>query len=129
MIHFEIPGQPVPFARAGAQGKRRFTPKKQGDFMRAVRAIAAVAMRGAPPLGAPVSMTVEAAYLIPASWSKAKRRAALWKSSKPDASNVLKLLEDAMSGIVFVDDAQIAHLVVSKQYGPISYVRVWVEAL
>lgn len=129
MIFFTIPGEPVPFARAGALGKRRFTPKKQGDFMGAVRTIAARAMEGAAPIDGPVSMTVRAVYLVPASWSKRKRAAAYWKASKPDADNVAKIIKDAISTIVFCDDAQVASLTVTKTYGPTAFVDVRVERL
>src|SRR5258708_2506226 len=113
-ISFTIPGEAVPFARAGALGKRRFTPKKQGDFMGAVRTIAANAMQGAAPFDGPVSMTVEATYLVPASWSKKRRAAAHWKASKPDADNLAKILKDSLNAIVFADDAQVAMLHVRK---------------
>lgn len=129
MIIFTIPGEPVPFARAGALGKRRFTPKKQGDFMGAVKTIAAAAMQGARPLDGPVGMTVRAVYLVPGSWSARKRACAYWKASKPDADNVAKIIKDAISTIVFVDDAQVASLTVTKTYGPVAHVEVRIEAL
>jgi Holliday junction resolvase RusA-like endonuclease len=129
MVQFVIPGESVPWARAGAQGKRHFTPKRQSDFMGAVKTIAAAAMRGAPPLAGPVSMDVRAVYLIPESWSKKRKAAAYWKASKPDCSNITKILEDAINSIVYVDDAQVAHLNVVKIYGPVAFVRVVVESL
>ena len=46
MVQFVIPGAPVPFARAGSFGTRRFTPTKQRDYMLQVRAMAFEAMRG-----------------------------------------------------------------------------------
>jgi len=129
MVQFTIPGEVVPWARAGAMGKRHFTPKRQADFMSVVRTIAAVAMRGKSPLSGPVSMDVRATYLVPESWSKKRKDAAYWKSTKPDSSNIVKLLEDSISKIVFADDAQVAHLNVVKIYGPVASVRVSVEAL
>ena len=129
MVQFTIPGEPVPFARAGSLGRRRFTPKRQSDFMGAVKTIAAAAMQGQPPLAGPVSMDVRAVYLIPESWSRKRKAAAYWKASKPDADNVAKILKDSMSTIVFGDDAQVAHLNVVKIYGPVAFVRVSVEAL
>ncbi len=129
MVQFTIPGEPVPFARAGSLGRRRFTPKSQSDFMGAVKTIAAAAMQGQPPLAGPVSMDVRAVYLIPESWSRKRKAAAYWKASKPDADNVAKILKDSMSAIVFGDDAQVAHLNVVKIYGPVAFVRVAVEAL
>jgi hypothetical protein len=112
MIAFTVPGEPVPFARAGAHGKRRFTPRKQSDAMGAVRMFAE-----------------RAVYLVPESWSKKRRATALWKSSKPDADNIAKLIKDALSTVVYVDDAQIAELTVQKVYGPIAGVTVTIEKM
>lgn len=129
MIAFHIPGEPVAFARAGAKGKRRFTPKKQSDFMGMVRLFASRAMKGGRPIAGPVEMQVRAVYLVPESWSQKKKSAAHWKASKPDADNIAKILKDAMNTIVFEDDAQVASLTVQKVYGPISGLTVSVQSL
>lgn len=116
-VVFSVPGEPVPFARAGANGKRRFTPKKQSDFMGTVQMYASQAMRGLALLDGPLSLTIEASYVVPASWSKKKRAAAVWKASKPDADNISKLVKDALNNVVWIDDAQVACLHVEKRYG------------
>lgn len=38
-------------------------------------------------------------------------------TSKPDVDKLLRALLDSMSGVVFVDDGQVASLAVSKRYG------------
>lgn len=129
MITFTVPGDPVPFARAGAHGKRRFTPKKQSDFMGAVRMYAAQAMQGRAPLSGPICLEVRASYLIPASWSKKQRAAAVWKSSKPDADNIVKIVKDALNTVAFVDDAQVAVLRVEKVYGDVAGLNVTIREL
>lgn len=128
-IQFEIPGDAVPFARAGAHGKRRFTPKKQGDYMAVVKLFASQAMAGRKPLEGPVRVIVEAEYLPPASWSQKKQAAAAWKTSKPDADNLYKLVADAINGVVFVDDAQVADVRITKTYAGVSRLVVIVEPL
>jgi len=54
------------------------------------------------------------------SWSKTKTAAALrgevCPTTKPDNDNVSKSVCDAMTGIVYVDDAQICRLLVVKRY-------------
>ena len=129
MIAFTVPGQAVPFARAGALGKRRFTPKKQNDFMGVIKLFASRAMEGAAPLEGPLALQIRATYLVPESWSKAKKAAAQWKASKPDADNLAKIFKDAMSTIVFVDDAQVADLHVQKVYGLRAEVLVSISPL
>lgn len=128
-ISFTIPGDPVPFARAGAQGKRRFTPRKQADYMAAVKLFASQAMAGRNPIGGPVRMEVVAMYVAPSSWSEKKRAAAKWRTARPDVDNLAKLAGDSINGIVFVDDAQVVSLEVMKCYGPRSEVRVTIEEL
>jgi Holliday junction resolvase RusA-like endonuclease len=128
-ISFAIPGEPCAFARAGANGKRRYTPPKQASFMAAVKLFASRAMAGAAPMQGPVEMTVEAIYLAPASWSKTKRELVFWKTSRADADNIAKLVSDAINEIVFVDDAQVARLSVTKHYGDRSVIIVSVRSM
>lgn len=54
----------------------------------------------------------------PLSWSR-KRRSDVFGafcSKKPDTDNVAKAILDAMNGIVYEDDAQVAGLIVQKFY-------------
>lgn len=129
MIAFTIPGEPVAFARAGANGGQRFTPKRQRDFMALVRLAASKAMDGQEPFAGPVQLSIRAAYLVPTSWPKKKAALAKWRTSKPDADNIAKIVSDAMNTIVFADDAQVVSLTVQKVYGPLAGVTVSVQAL
>lgn len=45
-------------------------------------------------------------------------------TSKPDVDKLLRALLDSMSGVVFVDDGQVASLAVSKRYGKAPTTRV-----
>jgi Holliday junction resolvase RusA-like endonuclease len=116
MISFQIPGEPLAFARAGKQGKRHFTPAPQAQFMGVVKMFAQRALEGQPPATGPLRMTIRADYLPPASWPQKKREKALWKTSKPDADNLAKIVKDALNKVVYLDDAQIAELTVQKRY-------------
>jgi Holliday junction resolvase RusA-like endonuclease len=129
IISFVVPGEPVPFARAGANGKARFTPRKQADFMAAIRLYAQQAMGETAPIDGPVELCLRAEYLVPASWPKKKKDAAKWKASKPDADNLAKIFKDAMNTIVWKDDAQVASLTVQKTYGLFARVTVTVAEL
>lgn len=129
MIAFTIPGEPVAFARSGGNGAVRFTPKRQRDFMALVRLAASKAMDGLEPFTGPVSMSIRAVYLVPTSWPKKKAAAAKWRTAKPDADNIAKLVSDSMNTIVFGDDAQVVSLAVQKVFGPIAGVTVTVQSL
>ena len=126
-IHIVVPGEPVGKGRPRAfqtRGARRtikmHTPEKTRAYEDAVALAGKLAMQGREPLGGPVAMRLDIFMPIPASWSKAKREAALLSSvmpiSKPDASNVLKAVEDALNGIAYIDDSQIIDVWVRKRY-------------
>jgi len=129
MIAFTIPGEPVAFARSGGKGKIRFTPKRQRDFMALAQLAAHRAMNGQPPLEGPIELPIRATYRVPASWSKKRADAARWRTSRPDADNIAKIVADSINEIVFGDDSQVANLVVQKAYGPIAGVTVSAMAL
>lgn len=115
-IVFTIPGEATAFARAGSAGKRRYTPKKQSDYMGIIRLFASRAMGSRPPLEGPVSVRMTAFSVTPASWSKKKRETTTWRTSKPDLDNTYKLCADSLNNIVWLDDAQVACLHVEKLY-------------
>jgi Holliday junction resolvase RusA-like endonuclease len=129
MVTIRIPIEPVAFARCGSRGKQRYTPWRQKNFMGQFRYFAALAMEGRPLLEGPLEMTATFIYEVPASWSKIKRATAKYKSSKPDASNLVKIAEDSMNCVVWRDDAQVASLLVQKLYGPYPEIVVTVREL
>ena len=53
----------------------------------------------------PVVLSVISHRHVPVSWPK--RRIGEQDTMKPDASNILKLVEDALNGIAYKDDSQI----------------------
>lgn len=126
-IHIVVPGNPVGKGRPRAyqtRGPRRtikmHTPEKTRAYEDAVALAGKLAMQGREPLGGPVAMRLNIYMPIPASWSKVKREAALLGGvmpiSKPDSSNVLKSVEDALNGIAYIDDSQIIDVWVRKRY-------------
>lgn len=143
-VVFTIFGDPVPFARAGSAGKRRFTPTKQRDYMLLARSLARQAMqsRGIPIFDGVLIGEFEAIYEYPKSWSAKKRAALYWKESRPDSDNLAKAIMDSVGDndslasydkapgpVIYGDDAQIAWLVTKKHYGPQAMVRVTIERL
>jgi len=128
-IIITIPGEAVAFARSGANGVQRFTPKRQRDFMALVKLAAYQAMRGAEPLAGAVEMQIRAVYTIPASWSKKRDGEARWRTARPDVDNIAKLAADSMNGIVYGDDAQVASLTAQKVYGLRAEVIITVACL
>ena len=123
MVIITIPGEMrgkgrPRFGTAGGQ-PRAFTDARTRSAEAWVRARAADAWTGAP-LGGPVSLRMEIGVPVPASWSKRRRADALagaiWPTGKPDLDNVLKLVGDALNGIVWQDDKQVVRAEVVRRY-------------
>jgi Holliday junction resolvase RusA-like endonuclease len=107
-------GEPVAWARAaGGRTRALFTPKKQRNNAAALKIAAQQEMlsRGQPPFACALVGQITAEMAIPSSWSKKKQISArlgnIWPAKRPDLSNICKQIEDALNGVVFVDDALI----------------------
>ena len=120
-IVFTIPGtaRGKQRPRATRQG-RVYTPKETVNQEAYIKMLAATAMRGFAPFGGPLQATFNISVAIPKSYTRRQREQALngeiWPTSKPDIDNVVKLLCDAMNGVVYSDDKQIVDLLVTKAY-------------
>ncbi|WP_248322010.1 RusA family crossover junction endodeoxyribonuclease [Caballeronia sp. Sq4a] len=131
-VCFSVPGEPVAKGRARFARRGNFvttyTPEKTAKYENLVRLAAQQAMCGQPPFQRPVSLLVQIWVGVPASWSKKRREQALrgfiGATKKPDADNVLKAIKDGMNGVVYVDDARVTSITLSKQYGEIPRVEV-----
>lgn len=134
-ISFFVPLTPTGKARARAGRNGHYTPRKTKAAEEAVAMFCRAAMRMHKRdmfLG-PVALDVTFELPIPASWSKKDRAAALNGSlrptSKPDLSNMVKLIEDAMNGIAFKDDSQICEGTSVKRYAETPRIYVIVRPL
>lgn len=58
---------------------------------------------------------------------KNKKLWGCYKPSKPDTDNCLKLLKDCMSGMFYIDDAQVVDERVIKTYGEKATIMVTIE--
>ena len=134
-IEFTVPGEPVAkgraraFIRAGKIG--HYTPDKTANYESLVRLFASRAMGNKPLMTEAVWLTVDAYFSIPRSWPVRKQQDAevlkVRKISRPDLSNVVKGVEDALNGVVWVDDSQVIQILASKHYSRIPYVRIRAE--
>lgn len=133
MIHLVIPGEPVAqgrarFARHGST-VRTYDPLKSRGYKDYIRQVATHSTKQA--LDGQLVMMVDVFRLVPKSWSAVKRERALAglikPTIRPDCSNYLKGVEDALNGIAYVDDAKIVLVIVRKRYSltPRLEVRIW----
>jgi len=108
------------------RGKQRARVTRRGTYtppetVKAERALAQEAQaRRVVMMTGPVHLAVYIWLKPPASWTKVKRVDATakrrWVAVKPDVDNVLKLVGDALNGIAWADDKQIASVVLEKRY-------------
>ena len=97
-----------------------YTPAKTREFETLVGWAAKRAMCQRLPVasGRALFVQITVSLIPPLSWSR-KRRSDVFGafcSKKPDTDNVAKAILDAMNGIVYEDDAQVAGLIVQKFY-------------
>ena len=114
-LTFEVPGEPVgkgrhrTVMRRGKGGQSylaNITPAKTASYESTVALFAAQAMAGAPLFEGALELNVIAFFARPKSHPKANPPK--WVTKKPDASNLMKAVEDAMNGVVYKDDSQFA---------------------
>jgi Holliday junction resolvase RusA-like endonuclease len=138
MIEFTIPGDAVPWARAGKRGphtgapnKIAFTPAKQRSYAGTIKLFCQNAMRGAPAIEGPIELSVVATYIWPKSMSPKKRQlpGAQWKTSRPDYDNLGKIVCDALNTVAWRDDAQVVAGFVWKRYGELASLAVRIRRL
>lgn len=133
MILIIVPGEPVSQGRARFSTRsgfvRAYDPKKSSDYKSYVRAIAKQIIN--QPMEGALVMKVVLFRSIPKSWTKKKQKLALdgilKPTLKPDCSNYLKGIEDALNGIAYLDDSQLVLVHVSKRYAsePKAEIRIW----
>ncbi len=134
-LRFVIPGPPLSWARAGRRGARTFTPRPQRAQMEAAKWAALSAMGVHRKLWWERACEVEVvAYFKPAkSWPKWQQAAAIEgtypHTKKPDADNIVKLIKDALSGVVYRDDSLVVDQIGRKRFADDERTEVVVRPL
>ena len=123
--HVRGQGRPRAFVRGGHA--RMHPDKRDGQYRgEAIVLIRqAMAEQGlAEPIAGPVILRVNVIMRRPKSVSQRKRP---HPTVKPDLSNIIKSVEDALNGTAIVDDSQIVSLHAHKHYSSTDGVRVELE--
>lgn len=133
VITFVVPGKPQAQQRARAtsiNGKiRMYDPEASANFKQLV-AYSAIPYRPAALLECPLTLTLDICRIVPKGFSKQKTKDAIGgmirPSTKPDCSNYLKGIEDALNGLIWRDDSQLVSVIVRKWYGvrPGTFIRI-----
>lgn len=123
MVHLVVPGEPIAQGRPRFSAKngiaRAYDPRKSREYKDYVRTMAkSIGIQS--PLTGPLYMTVNVYRSIPRSWTLKKQTqadiGAIKPTLKPDVDNYVKGIKDALNGVVYVDDAQVVVLEISKHY-------------
>lgn len=134
-----IPGEPC------AQGRPRFSthggfvkaydPEKSRNYKAYVKmcAIKSMQEQGWTLTEKALSIEIRAFMSIPSSKSKKFKQAAALgverPTKKPDIDNIFKCVTDALSGIAYKDDKQIAAATVNKWYAEVPRVEVLIRII
>ena len=135
-ITVTIPGEPrgkgrPRFSRHGAFVKT-YTPESTALYENLVR-VSYIQQNPGVRLSGAIRAEIAAYFSIPASTSKKKRELMVERmlhcTKKPDADNLAKCILDALNSIAYIDDKQIAELVVTKLYSEEPRVEVTLTEL
>jgi len=120
-MQFTIPGIPIPQPRQRVAVRfghaTTYTPAKHP--VNAFKATARLAAADARVVSYNGPVAIRAEFVLPKPASRTKKRDA-WVLSpvatKPDLDNLIKSLLDALTGLCWHDDAQVARMEVLKRY-------------
>lgn len=122
-LTIEIPGIPIPKARARNMQGRMVTPAKTRAYETRIRAAAQASVMASGPIKAGHAgyrADIDVFLPVPASWSNKKRDMALVgiirPTARPDKDNFEKSALDALNGIVFHDDSEVVEGETRKFY-------------
>jgi Holliday junction resolvase RusA-like endonuclease len=113
-ITIKYAGKPLGKGRPRFGKGRVYTPKKTSDYETGLAWAAKTAMKGRLPLKGPVGVDIKLRF---------SSKKGFYHIGKPDADNCIKCL-DALNGIVFEDDSQIAFGTFVKLCGDEEYISV-----
>lgn len=112
--HYVIPGDPVPWKRPAGK-HHRYDEQKQ---IKLLFGLHLKEQHTGKPFEGPLHLHI--VFHMPLSKKLTMQNALKWDGkfhhSRPDFSNLLKLLEDCGNGLIFKDDSQIAKLSGDKVY-------------
>lgn len=119
-----VPGSPMGKGRPRFSRKSgtAFTPAPTRNREAYIKLLATQEMAGRAPFEGALMAQMAVVFDVPPSWPKKKQAAALLGEVRPivrpDLDNQIKLVTDALNGVVYRDDAQIVEMRVTKSYGP-----------
>ena len=137
-VTFQVPGKPQGKARAKTVRNKStgnihsYTPEKDMLYENYIKAQFQNRANGFYlESGKPVMLRIIARFLPPKSVSK-KRQLDMLEGrelplKKPDIDNIVKVVADALNGVAYHDDTQIAMVIAAKTYSAMEGLDITVE--
>lgn len=132
-IVFTVPGPPQGKARARTTRYGTYTPENTVLYENLIKIMYRQTSKRIFNNKEPLEVTIYAYFEPTKSTSKKLRKqmldGAVYPTKKPDADNIGKVVCDALNGIAYVDDTQVIHLDVYKQYADVARVEVLIREI
>lgn len=132
-IMLTVPGQPIAKARPRrTKAGITYTPKQTVNYETLIKELFAVKYPDFVPFEGPLRMTLLAWMKIPGASkikTEAMKKGDILPTKKPDISNILKAVEDALESVAYINDRQIIRLIMDKKYSPRPRIEVIIEEI
>jgi len=133
MIQLTIPGEPMSKARPRmTRSGIVYTPKKTLNYETLIRELFIIKYPDFQPFEGPVRMSLSAWLKMPKTSKKkveAMKSGEIRPTKKPDMSNILKSVEDALNNLAYYDDKQIVEVDVEKKYSSRPRIELMIEGI
>lgn len=131
MIKLVINGKPVPAGRPRFAHGHAYDPKTSRDYKKYIKQCARPQITQTPYANVPLKFCLDVYRPIQKSISKKEHMLRATNQErpikKPDISNYLKLAEDALTGLAYVDDNLITTVVARKFYGETPRIEITIK--
>lgn len=128
-IEFTILGKPMGKQRARSTSfGKMYTPVTTVQYENLIKMTYGELKRDMIQEGS-IHLSIEALMPIPISWSKKKQNSSIGRmcTNRPDVDNIAKIVMDALNGIAWKDDSQVAVLLIVKRYSEQPRLKVRIE--
>lgn len=109
-MEIRVPGKPIPWKRAGRDGKMSFTLARMADWQKMV-ILSFLCVRAdwvKVPAGVPVCVDIDFIFKRPKNHTKHQRLHERSKATRPDKDNLEKAVLDALGRVnIYADDGQV----------------------
>jgi Holliday junction resolvase RusA-like endonuclease len=134
-LHFTVLGHPEPQGSVRAfmpKGWNRPVLTSDNKDLKAWRGVVAIAAQKACkadgrrfPVDAAAAVQIDLHFCFKAP----KRGGGTYKTTRPDIDKLIRGVLDALTGIVYADDAQVVRVIASKEFNFMEGVEVFIESI